>query len=325
MPSQTLDVNQPQAIRSEWKPAKKMYKKLKTIRRFSSLYLLFLPVFIFYLVFSYAPMGGVIIAFKNYTFSQGIVGSEWVGFSHFERFVSNGDFWIVFKNTFLLALYRMLFGFPAPIIFAILLYEMRFVRFRRVLQTVSYLPHFISWVVVYGLMYNFFSIEGIINQVTLLFGGDATNFLGETRFFRSLFVGSSIWKEMGWGAIIYLAALTNVSSELLEAAWMDGANRWQRLWHITLPSIRSIISIMFVLSFGGILSVSFEQILVMYNPIVSSVADVIDYYIYRVGLLQANNYSYATAVGLFRSLLALFIVLMTNWVAKKIEEDGAIW
>ncbi|MDF2923114.1 MAG: sugar transporter permease [Paenibacillaceae bacterium] len=325
MTTQPLDLNQPQTVRSERKPVKKFYKKLKTIQRFSSLYLLFLPVFVFYIVFSYAPMGGVVIAFKNYTFNRGIIGSEWVGLSHFERFISNGDFWVVFKNTFLLALYRMLFGFPAPIIFAILLYELRFAKLKRLLQTVSYLPHFISWVVVYGLMYNFFSIEGIINQVALLFGSDATNFLGETRFFRPLFVGSSIWKEVGWGAIIYLAALTNVSSELLEAAWMDGANRWQRLWHITLPSIRSIISIMFVLSFGGILSVSFEQILVMYNPIVSSVADVIDYYIYRVGLLQANNYSYATAVGLFRSVLALMIVLTTNWVAKKIEEEGAIW
>lgn len=300
-------------------------RKLKYMKRFLPLYIIFLPVLIFYLVFSYAPMGGIIIAFKDYAFNKGIFGSDWVGLKHFERFITNGDFWLVFKNTFILAFYRILVGFPAPIIFAVLLFELRFGKFKKFIQTVSYLPHFISWVVVYGLIYNFFSFDGILNQISVLFGAEATNFLGEGEYFRVLFVGSAMWKEMGWGAIIYLAALTNVNVELLEAAVIDGANRWQKLWNVTLPSIRSIVSIMFVLSLGGILSVSFEQILVMYNPVVSSVADVIDYYIYRVGLLQANNYSYATAVGLFRSLLALAIVLITNWGAKKIEEDGAIW
>ncbi len=290
------------------------------------LYLIFLPVLIYYVIFAYAPMGGIIIAFKDYTFRGGIFGSDWAGFKHFERFLTNGDFWLVLKNTVVLAGLRILIGFPAPIIFALMLNELRYTRFKRVIQTISYLPHFISWVVVYGLIYNFFSTSGFINKAMGLFGIDsAINFLGLPQYFRPLFVGSAIWKEMGWGAIVYLAALASVDAELYEAAMIDGANRLKQLWHITLPGIRNVISIMFVLAMGGLLSVSFEQVLVMINPTVSSVAEVIDYYIYRMGLLQANNFSYATAVGLFRSIIALILVLVTNWGARKMGEEGAIW
>jgi putative aldouronate transport system permease protein len=225
----------------------------------------------------------------------------------------------------LLAFYRTLFGFPAPILFALLIYELRFTRFKKILQTISYLPHFISWVVVYALLYNFFSNSGWINQLNGLFGGTAISFLSEPSYFRTLFVGSAIWKELGWGAIIYLAALTRVDTDLYEAAAIDGANRWHRLWHVTLPGIRSIVSIMFILGLGSILSVSFEQVLVMYNPTVSSVAEVLDYYIYRVGLLNLSNFSYAAAVGLFRSVITLALVLIANYVTKKIDEEGGIW
>jgi putative aldouronate transport system permease protein len=270
-------------------------------------------------------MVGVIIAFKNFNYVGGVFGSPWVGIANFKRFISYPDFWNVFRNTIMLAFYRILFGFPAPIIFALLINEIKFGKFKKVIQTVSYLPHFISWVVVYGLLYNFFSVDGFVNKLVELMGGQSVQFLGMPQYFRALFVGSSIWKEIGWGSIIYLAALASVNTELYEAAMIDGANRWERLIHVTIPGISSVISIMFVLAMGSILSVSFEQILVMINPTVTSVANVIDYYIYEVGLLQFNNYSYATAVGLFRSVLALILVLLTNWVAKKIDEEGAIW
>ena len=165
----------------------------------------------------------------------------------------------------------------------------------------------------------------MISQINILFGHDAKNYLAESQFYRPLFVGSAIWKEIGWGAIIYLAALTGIDEEQIEVAVIDGVNRWQKLWYIILPSIRSVISIMLILSLGGILNVSFEQTLIMYNPTVASVADVLDYYIYRIGLLQGNNFSYATAVGLFRSVIGFIMVLLTNWAAKKVEEGGAIW
>lgn len=295
------------------------------VKRYIPLYLLFLPVLLYYLVFAYAPMAGVIIAFKNYNFLDGIWGSSWTGFQHFERFWSSNEFWNVLKNTIILAVYRTVFGFPAPIIFALLLHELRFTRFTKFIQTVSYLPHFISWVVVYAVVYNFFSSDGLINQILSELGRAGVPFMGESKYFRAIFTGSAIWKEIGWSAIIYLAALTRVDTDLYEAASMDGANRWHRLWHITLPSIRSIVSIMFVLSLGNILSVSFEQVLVMINPMVTDVAEVLDYYIYRIGLLDINNQSYATAIGLFRSFLALLLVIISNFVAKKLDEDGGIW
>lgn len=301
-------------------------KRLRDImRRYGALYVLFIPVVAYYAIFHYAPMAGVVIAFKNYNFLDGVFGSPWAGFAHFQRFIDNGDFWVVFSNTLVLAFYRILFGFPAPILFAVLLHEMRFVKWRRLFQTVSYLPHFVSWVVVYGLMYNFFSESGVINALIRTWGGDSIPFMSSTDYFRTMFVGSAMWKEMGWSAIIFLAALTRVDPHLYESASIDGANRWNKLWHITLPGIRSVISIMFILSLGGLLSVSFEQILVMINPQVSSVAEVLDFYIYRVGLLNTNNFSYATAVGLFRSVIAVALVLLANFLAKKMDEEGGIW
>lgn len=300
-------------------------KKWRRIKRFMPLYLIFLPIAAYFLIFQYVPLGGMIIAFKDYKLHQGIIGSEWAGLAHFEKFLSNGDFWDVLVNTVLLALYRTLFGFPAPILFALLIYELRFQKIKKFFQTASYLPHFVSWVVVYGVMYNFFSMEGLINQVRRFFGQDAILFMGMPEYFRTLFVGSAIWKEVGWGAIIYLAALTRVDPSLHEAAAIDGANRLRRIWHITLPAIRPIASIMFVLGMGNILSVSFEQVLVMHNPQVAAVSEVIDYYVYRVGLLNVNNYSYAAAVGFFRAIIGLCLVLMANWFAKKLDEDGGIW
>ncbi|WP_181592719.1 sugar ABC transporter permease [Paenibacillus sp. YN15] len=300
-------------------------KGIKKLKPYLPLYLLFLPVLIYYLLFSYAPMAGLVIAFKNYNFLDGIFHSEWVGLSHFRRFLQNGDFWLVFKNTVLLAGFRLAVVFPAPIIFAVLLNEMRFSRVKRIIQTISYLPHFLSWVVVYAICYNFLSDSGLVNSILAYFGMEKIAFLGEPSLFRPIFVGSSVWKELGWNAIIYLAALTRIDTDLYEAASIDGANRLRRIWHVTLPGIRTIVSIMLLMALGDILSVSFEQVTIMMNPMVSSVAEVIDYYVYRVGLLGANNFSYATAVGFFRSIIALTVVIIANVLAKKIDEDGGIW
>jgi putative aldouronate transport system permease protein len=271
-------------------------------------------------------MAGVVIAFKDYSFRAGIFGSPWVGLKNFIEVVKNDDFWKVFRNTLVISGLRILFGFPAPIIFALMINELRQKKMKKFIQTVSYLPHFISWVVIYGILFSFFSSGGMINQIIENSGGRGIRFLSSQQYFRQFFVGAAIWKELGWSAIIYLAALASIDVELYEAAMIDGANRWQQMTRITFPSIRGVVSVMLVLNFTNVLSVGFEQILVMINPTVSGVAETIDYYIYRIGIMQANNYSYATAVGLFKSLLSLFLVLAANWGARKVDpEDGGLW
>jgi putative aldouronate transport system permease protein len=305
---------------------KNVFKKSRRrVKWFLPFYIMFAPVLLYYIIFHYIPMIGIIIAFKDYNFLDGIIGSSWVGLKNFQRFLHNADFLRVFYNTVILSLLRELFGFPAPIIFALLLNEIKFPKFKKLVQTISYLPHFISWVVISGILFSFFSSTGLINKLIIYFGNDAIPFLASEKYFRQFLVGTAIWKELGWSAIIYLAALAGVDQEMYEASVIDGANRKQQMWYITIPSIRNVVSIMFVLSFAQVLNAGFEQVLVLINPSVSSVAEIIDYYVYRTGLLQVNNYSYATAVGLFKSIISLCLVLVTNWGAKKIDEEGAIW
>lgn len=299
--------------------------RLYKYKRFIPFYIMFLPAFLFFVIFSYIPMAGIIIAFKDYNFLQGILGSPWVGLKHFARFWGNGDFWLVFKNTIYLSTLRLIFGFPAPIIFALLLNEISNEKFKKLTQTISYLPHFISWVVISGIIFNMFSADGMVNNILVSLGGQPFGFLSSESTFRQFLVATAIWKELGWGAIIYLAALAGIDSEMYDAAFIDGANRWQRLLYLTLPSISPIISTMFVLSFSSFLSVGFDQVFVMINPAISNVAEIIDYYIYRVGITQVNNYSYATAVGVFKSVISLILVILTNWGANKISKEGAIW
>ena len=298
---------------------------MKKIRPYMPFYILFLPGFLFYILFAYLPMAGIVIAFKDYNLMEGVFGSAWVGFDHFVRFFQNGDFWRVFENTLVISMLRTLFGFPTPIIFALMLNELNLKWYKKFIQTVSYMPHFISWVVVSGILYSFFSSTGIVNQIIHTAGGHEELFLANEKYFRPFLVGTAMWKESGWSAIIYLAALAGVDKEVYEAAMIDGAGRWRKLWNVTLPSIRNVISIMFVLSLGNVLTAGFDQVLVMINPAVASVGETIDYYVYRTGLQQVNNYSYATAVGLFKSVIALCLVLITNWGAKKIDEEGGLW
>jgi putative aldouronate transport system permease protein len=304
---------------------KKRRYSLLSLKRFMPLYMLFIPVALYYLIFAYAPMGGVIIAFKKYSFHAGIFGSPWAGFANFERFLSSSSFWAVISNTFRLALMRIIIGFPLPIILSVSLNELRSPKYKRTIQTLVYLPHFLSWIIVFGFVYSFFSSTGVVNQIVKASGGSAIPFMASKQYYDALFVGSALWKEVGWSAIIYLAALSSVSSELLEAAEIDGAGRFRKIWSVILPAIRNVIAIQLILNFGGILSVSFEQTLAMINDAVRPVAEVIDYYVYRMGILTANNYSYATAVGLFRNLIALFIVLLANRLVSAVEEDGALW
>lgn len=294
-------------------------------RRYIPLYVLFLPIVLYYLIFSYLPMAGLLISFQDFNLSKGFFESNWVGLKHFERFWNNGDFWTVLSNTVIISFLRICFAFPAPILFALLLNELQSEKFKKTVQTISYMPHFISWVVISGILFSLFSSDGAVNKLLEFMGGQKYGFLTDSELFRQFFVASAIWKELGWGAIIYLAALSGIDSELYEAAEIDGAGRWQKLISITIPSIAPVISIMFVLSFANVLSVGFDQVLVMINPSVSSVAEVIDYYVYRVGLQQVGGYSYATAVGLFKSLISLALVLLTNRIAKSIDKDGAIW
>lgn len=287
---------------------------------------MFLPVAVYYLIFAYGPMAGLIIAFKDFRFKLGIFGSPWIGLEHFERFATNGDFWRVFQNTVIISALRIFVGFPMPIIFALLLNEVKFKGYKRVVQTISYLPHFISWVVVSGILFSFFSSYGVVNRViTEVFHGQSIGFLSSEKYFRSFILWTSVWKEVGWSAIIYLAALSGVDQQLYEAAKIDGANRRQQLFYITLPSISTVVSTMFILSFATVLSTGFEQVLALINTSVMSVGETIDYYIYRIGVTQVNNYSYATAVGLFKSVISLVLVLFTNWGAKKIDEESGLW
>jgi putative aldouronate transport system permease protein len=297
-------------------------------KRYWPLYVMFVPVAAFYIIFHYKPLFGIVIAFKDYSFVDGLWKSPWTdnyGFKHFIRFVGNGEFWRIFRNTVVLAALRIAVCFPAPIILALLFSEVKSQKYKKVLQTFSYLPHFVSFVIVYAVFYNFFSLDGVINSMRAALGLEKLLWFGSPKLYRGMFVGMALWKEVGWGAIIYLAAISRVNPDLYEAADIDGASKLSKMWHITLPAIRPIVSISFVRSMGGLLDVSFEQTLVMNNAMVSSVADVMSYYIYRIGILSVNQYSYATAMGLFNSALALLIVILTNYGAKKIDEDGGLW
>ena len=294
---------------------------LRHINRDKYLYLMIIPGLLFFIIFKYVPMYGITIAFKDYRISRGVFGSAWVGWKHFAKFFSSPDFSRVMINTIILSLYKLMIGFPIPILFAILLNELHNIAFKRTVQTIAYLPHFISWVVIGNLVLMLLSpktglVSAMINSLT----GIRLNLLMDPRYFRGVLVVSDIWKEMGWSAIVYLAALAGVDPTLYEAADIDGASRGRKMWSITLPSIVNVIVIMLILRVGRILDAGFEQVLIMANPLVNSVAEIIDTYVYKVGLLQAE-YSYSTAVNLFKSLVGLIMVLMVNSLAKKWEAD----
>jgi putative aldouronate transport system permease protein len=288
------------------------------------LYLFMLPCIASLLVFSYYPMYGATLAFKTYSYRLGIMGSPWVGLKHFQTFVSSLEFWEVIRNTVVISGLKILLCFPAPILLALLLNEVRFGRFKRVVQTMSYLPNFVSWVVVLSLLTVIFSpYGGIVNNIRNRLGMSSIFFLGEERFFYPFVVLSDIWKGAGWGSIIYLSALSGINPELYESAYLDGAGRLKCTWYITLPGIKMTIGIMFIYAIGGILNAGFDQILLLQQPANMLISEILDTFTLKTGL-NYGKFEYATAIGLFKSAFSFLLIVITNNLAKRFFEVG-IW
>lgn len=295
---------------------------LKKINKHKWLYIIFAPGALYFILFKYLPMWGVLVALKDFSPFLGFWGSPWVGFKHFENFFINPDFVRLFTNTLILSLMNIVFFFPAPIILALLLNEIRKEGYKKLIQTLVYVPHFISMIIVASITFILFNTQiGVVNNLLEPLIGTKIAFLSDPEWFRPLIIGQTIWKETGWGTIIFLAALAGVDASLYEAAVVDGAGRLKQLWHITLPSIKSTIVIMLILRMGTVLDNGFEQIFVMTNSLNRSVADVFDTYVYKLGITQ-GAFSYSTAVGLFKSLIGLILIYSTNKIAKKLGETG---
>ena len=298
-------------------------RAIKDARKHVYIYVMAIPMLVYYLLFCYAPMYGAIIAFKDFYPKLGIMGSPWAGMKHFVNFFHNVYFSRLLGNTVILSMLNLIFGFPAPILLAILLNEVRQSWFKRTVQTVSYLPHFISVMVICGMIVDFTSSQGVINDLLALFGVKRQTMLLNPALFRPIYVISEIWQGMGWGSIVYLAALTAIDPQLYEAARMDGAGKLRQIWHVTLPGIMPTIVVMLILKLGSMMSIGSEKILLLYNSNTYSTADVISTFVYRKGLLEAN-YSFSTAVGLFNSVINFALVLMANIISRKVNETS-LW
>jgi putative aldouronate transport system permease protein len=292
------------------------------LKRDKYLYLLALPGLVFFLLFKYVPMWGVVIAFQNYSPFAGISGSPWVGFDNFQRFFSNPDFMMLFRNTMAINLLNLVLFFPLPILLSLLLNEVRSLFYKRTVQTIVYMPHFLSWVIISGLTFLLFAKgDGLVNNIMAALGFNRFDVLTDPHMFWIMLTIQSIWKECGWGTILFLAAMASIDPQIYEAAKLDGASRLRQMWHITLPSIRNVVVILLILRLGHMMDVGFEQVFLMYNGAVSQVAEVFDTYVYRVGIQQAQ-FSYSTAAGLFKSVIGLVLVVVANKIAKKLGEEG---
>lgn len=292
---------------------------LKKVVKQKALWLMALPGIIWYFIFCYVPMYGLIIGFKNFSPFRGIMKSPWVGFKWFQQFFSSQFFWPLIRNTLLLNIYSILFSFPIPIILALFLNEIQHSWFKRTGQTISYLPHFISTVVIVGMVTNFLTPGGIVNNFLNLFGVKPINFLVKPEWFRTIYIASGIWQSAGWGSIIYLAAIGGIDQELYEAATVDGANKIRQLWHVTIPCIAPTIIILLILNVGHILSIGYEKILLLYNPSTYETADVINTYVYRRGIIS-GEFSFGAAVGLFQSVVNFITVVAANKISKTLSE-----
>jgi len=292
-------------------------------RRNGQVWLMLVPVLAYFAVFQYGPMYGAMIAFKDFSPALGIADSPWVGWQWFKEFFGGLYFERVVSNTLLINLYDLLFGFPAPIILALLLNEITSMRFRRFVQTITYLPHFISVVVVAGMMLDFLARDGVVNDLIVALGGARIAFMSEPGWFRGIYVGSEIWQSVGWGSIIYIASMAAIDPSLYEAARIDGANRWQRMRYVTLPGILPVVMTMLVLRLGQMMTVGFEKIILLYNSSTYETADVISTYVYRRGILEAN-YSIGAAVGLFNAVVALALLVIANRLSKRMT-GNSVW
>lgn len=308
-----IEANPPPSKRRKW------LKKLFSQRHIQIMALLGIAWMI---IFNYIPMYGVIIAFKNYDITRTISESPWVGLEHFREFLSDDNFGYVMRNTLGISLLKLM-TFPIPIIFALFLNEVRSLRFKKAIQTISYLPHFLSWVVLGGILATWLSDVGIVNEMLMALNliDKPITYLAEPKYFWTIVITSDLWKELGWSAIIYIAAITSISPEMYEAARIDGAGRFQQMWYVTLPSIKGTISILFILAVSGVLNSNFDQILVLRNSLNDSASNVIDYYVYYTGI-SSGRFSYSAAIGLFKSVIALTLLLIANQVSKKLNDTS---
>ena len=280
------------------------------------LYIMFIPVFVYFIVFAYIPMGGIIMAFQDFNIRKGFSGSEFVGLANFKMFFEDPYCFRIIRNTFLMNLYDVLWAFPTPIILALLLNEVGHKPFKSVIQTLTYLPHFISLVVMCGMLKEFLSTDGLINDLVAFFGGDREALLSFPEYFRTIFISSNIWQNVGFSSIMYIAAFAGIDPTLYEAAAIDGASRFHRLIHITLPSIMGTVIIMMILRLGSMMTVGYEKIILLYNPQTFETADVISSYVYRMGI-KGSDYSYATAIGIFNAVINSVLLISANHIAKK--------
>jgi putative aldouronate transport system permease protein len=292
----------------------------KDLKRNKYVYLMLAPVVAFYLLFHYGPMYGIQVAFKDYSLSGGMWNSPWIGFKYFEQFFDSYYFGRIVRNTVLISFYELLFAFPASILLAIMLNEVRQPRFKRTVQSLTYMPHFISIVVVVGMMTDFLATDGLVNHLLTSLGLGEIPFLREPGWFRTLYIGSGIWQHIGWGSIVYLASIANIDPTLYEAAKVDGAGRFKQIVHITIPGMIPIIVILFILKVGSMMAVGDEKILLMYNSATYETADVIGTYVYRKGILETNM-SYSAAVGLFNSLINFALLILANSFSKRVSEN----
>lgn len=312
-PSKQIQTKKSSSSRSLW-------RKLRDQKHLQTMALLGV---VWMIIFNYIPMYGVIIAFKEFDIIRTISEAPWVGLEHFREFLDDEILVSVIKNTLGISFFKLLIGFPLPIIFALFLNEIRSIKFKKFVQTISYLPHFLSWVVLGGILATWLADVGIINNILLAlnFIKEPITYLAEPSYFWTILISSDLWKELGWSAIIYLAAISSISPEMYEAATIDGAGRFQKMWYITLPSIKSTISILFILAVSGVLNSNFDQILVLRNSLNDSASNVIDYYVYQTGLLS-GRYSYSAAVGLLKSVIALMLLLVSNKITKKLNDTS---
>lgn len=294
-----------------------------TLRKYREIYIMLIPVVLFYIVFHYAPMYGLIIAFKNYRPALGILGSTWVGLKHFKDFFGSFYFWRLLKNTLSINIFGLIFGFPAPIIFAILLNEVKNSAFKRTIQSITYLPHFVSIAAICCMIIDIFAVNGPINAIVKMFGGEAISFFNVAHWFQPIYIATDIWAGFGWGSIIYLSALTAIDPELYEAAALDGASRLQRMWHITFMGILPTVTIMLIMKVGHMMSLGSQKILLLYNPNIYETADVISTFVYRKGLVGAE-YSYTAAVDMFSSVINFILLISVNAFSRRVNETS-LW
>lgn len=299
------------------------YRLRRDMQQNYQVYLMWLPVLAFYLVFKYAPMGGLAIAFQNYKPLKGIMGSKWVGLEHFEDFLTGPYAWRTIRNTLMINFYQLIIGFPVPIIFALLVNELKCRPYQRTVQTISYMPHFISMVVLCGMISDFSASTGLFNTIGQAFGAPRISFLSEKKYYRFIYVASGIWKQMGWNSILYLSTLSGVDPALHEAAAIDGAGRFRRVIHVTMPALIPIIAVQLIMRIGHIMGEGHQKTILLYNDSVMEVADIVSSYVYRRGLKQ-NDYSYGAAVDLFNSVVNIIVLCSANYFSKHVVKES-LW